>query len=141
MNSSSIHARAHADTRVSGWAIFAASLMIVAGFFHAIAGLVALFKSDVYVATQTQLLVFDYSQWGWVHILMGLILMGAAFALLAGKLWGKIVAISLAGLSAIANFAFIHAYPLWSIAIIVLDVLIIYGVAMHGKEVDDDEYA
>jgi hypothetical protein len=66
---------------------------------------------------------------------MGVAVAAAGLAVLAGWLVGRIVAIALAVLSAVANFAFIPYYPFWSIAIIVLDVLVIWALAMHGKEV------
>jgi hypothetical protein len=118
----------------SGWATFAGYLMIVAGVFQIMAGLVALFKSDLYVASANQLFIFDYSQWGWVHIAIGSILALSAYSLFAGRMFGRVVAITIATLSALANFAFIWAYPAWSIMIIVMDVLIIYGVAMGNND-------
>jgi hypothetical protein len=118
----------------TGWVSFAGYLMVVAGFFHAIAGLVAIFKSDVYVASANSLLVFDYTAWGWTHLIFGAILIAGAFALFAGRMWGRILAITLATLSAILNFGFIQAYPLWSLLIIAMDVIIIYSVTTHGDE-------
>ncbi len=120
------------STNGSGWASFAGYIMVVAGIFQMIVGFAALFKSDVYISTENTLLLFDYSQWGWIHILIGFVLTLSAISLFAGQLWGRTVAIVLATLSAIANFGFIQAYPIWSILIIIMDVLIIYGVAMHG---------
>lgn len=122
--------------RRSGWLDFAGYLMVVAGTFHIVAGLVALFKNEVLVATQNSLLVFDYTQWGWVHVIFGIVLCLSAASLFANRFWGRFVAIFLATLSAIANFSFIQAYPLWSIMIIALDVMIIYAVATHPG----DEY-
>ena len=126
------------DTRAkphrSGWVSFAGYLMIVAGFFHAVAGFVALFKPEVFVTGPNGSLIFSYDEWGWIHLIFGVILMAAASALFSGRLWGRVVAITLATLSAIANFGFIWAYPLWSIAIIALDIMIIYGVAVYGNE-------
>jgi TRAP-type mannitol/chloroaromatic compound transport system permease small subunit len=135
---SSLHVGEH-STPTSGWLTFSGSLLIVVGFFHLVAGLVALFKPSVFVATQNQLVVFDYNQWGWTHILFSVLLFATAAALFTGKLWARIVTISLATLSAIANFGFMTAYPLWSILIIALDILVIYGVAMHGSEVNEYE--
>lgn len=122
--------------RRSGWLDFAGYLMVVAGTFHIVAGLVALFKNEVLVATQNSLLVFDYTQWGWVHVIFGIVLCLSAASLFTNRFWGRFVAIFLATLSAIANFSFIQAYPLWSIMIIALDVMIIYAVATHPG----DEY-
>lgn len=121
-------------THASGWVTFAGVLMVIGGFFQAMSGLVALFKPTLYVASTNQLLVLNYRQWGWTHLIIGILLLVSSYALFTGRLWGRIVAIALATLSAIANFAFIAAYPFWSITIIVLDVLIIYGVATYGSE-------
>jgi len=116
----------------TGWISFAGYLMIVVGIFQAIAGLVALFQPDIYLTTPSHLFIFDYTQWGWTHLLIGAILIGSSFSLFAGKIWGRIVAITLASLSAIVNFAFINAYPLWSMVIIAMDLFIIYAVAVYG---------
>ena len=119
-------------TNRSGWVTFAGFMMIVAGFFQAISGLVAIFKSSVYLVTSNHLLVLDYKQWGWVHLIVGIVLLLSSASLFAGRLWGRIVAITLATISAILNFSFIWAYPVWSILIIALDVMVIYAVAMYG---------
>jgi hypothetical protein len=119
---------------MSGWISFAGFLMVVAGVFHMITGLVAIFKPSFYVTTSSHLLVFDYGTWGWTHLIWGMILLLSAGSLFAGRMWGRVVAIILATLSAILNFGFISAYPIWSILIIVLDIIIIYSVAMYGSE-------
>lgn len=119
-------------TTGSGWVTFAGILMVVAGFLQAIAGLVALFKPALYVTTENHLLVLDFNQWGWVHLIYGIILIVGSASLYAGRLWARVLAITLAAISALLNFAFIWAYPLWSIMIIIMDILVIYGVAMYG---------
>ncbi len=121
-----------------GWQYFAASLMMLAGVFQAIAGLVALFKDQVFLVTQSNLVLLDYTQWGWVHLCLGFILFLTSLSLFAGNLWGRTVGIIMAALSAIANFAFLDAYPWWSLTVIILDVLIIYAIAVHGGEVQED---
>jgi hypothetical protein len=120
-----------------GWQYFAAYVMMLAGVFQTIAGFVALFKDDVFVVTQSHLLLFDFTQWGIVHILIGIVLFFSSFSLLAGRFWGRMIGIFMASLSAIANFAFFDAYPLWSLTVILLDILIIYAIAVHGSEVKD----
>jgi hypothetical protein len=116
----------------SGGAYFAGCLMIVAGLFHMITGLVAIFKPAVYLSTANNLILLDYTQWGWVHFIGGIVLVASAASLFAGRWWGRFVAISMATISAIINFGFIWAYPIWSIMIIVLDIIIIYSVAGNG---------
>jgi hypothetical protein len=120
------------DTSSSGWVSFASYMLIVVAVFQMIAGFVAIFSSDLYIASANHLLVLDYTQWGWVHVLIGAVLLLSAASLMAGRTWGRIVAIIVATMSAIANFGFIWAYPLWSILMIVMDITIIYSIAMYG---------
>lgn len=118
----------------TGWVAFAAFLAIIAGVFQSIMGLVALFKDEVYVVGPENLWVLDYTTWGWVHLVWGLFLVLVGFALVSGRTWARVVGVILAGLSVIANFAFIPVYPWWSILMIVVGVCVIYALTVHGGE-------
>ncbi len=118
-----------------GWVYFASLMMMLLGGFQAIAGLVALFKDDFYLVAERGLLVFNYTTWGWIHLLMGVVIFAAGVALLNGAVWARTVGVLLAGLSLFANMAFIDSYPLWSILMIVVDILVIYALTVHGDEV------
>jgi hypothetical protein len=118
-----------------GFITFAGVLMIMAGGFQALSGLVALFEDEFYVATRNYLLQFDATSWGWIHLLIGLLVLFAGFAVLSGKIWGRTIGVILAVLSALSNFAFIPYYPFWSLAIIALDVFIIWALTAHGRDV------
>jgi len=120
-----------------GWIGFASLMMMLAGVFHIIAGFVALFQEDVYVAAPNALWVFDYSQWGWIHMLGGALALIAAGSLMQGKLFGRTMVILVAMFSAIANMAFVPVYPVWSLMIVTIDVLVIWAVAVHGNEMKD----
>ncbi len=120
-----------------GWVFFASAMMLLVGGLQTIAGLAALFKEDFYIATDNSLLAFDYSTWGWVHLLVGLFIVGAGFAIMLGRTWGRVVGVCLAIISATTNLAFMSAYPLWSITALVIDGLVIYALTMHGSEVND----
>src|SRR5687768_1574243 len=115
-----------------GWVGFASLMLIMAGVFHLIAGFVALFQEDVFLATSSALWVFDYSQWGWIHMIWGVITIAAAGSLMQGKAFGRSFAVVVAVLSAIANMAFVPVYPVWSLLIITIDVLVIWAVTVHG---------
>lgn len=117
-----------------GWVYFAGFMMMLAGIFHAIAGLVAIFKNEVFVVGGGSLLVLDFTGWGWLHLILGIVLFLAAFSVFAGGTFGRLIGAMLAGASAIANFAFFTAYPLWTIIIITIDILIIYALLVHGRE-------
>ncbi len=118
-----------------GFTAFAGWIMILAGGFQAFAGIAALAKDEFYVKTPNYILNFDATQWGWVHLLLGLLVLFAGFAVLSGQTWGRVIAIILAILSALANFAFIPVYPFWAITIIALDVFIIWALAAHGRDI------
>ncbi|RZU19123.1 hypothetical protein EV645_1331 [Kribbella rubisoli] len=119
----------------TGFIVFAGVMMIMSGAFQAIAGVVALFENEFYVATRNYLLQFDATSWGWIHLLLGLLVLFAGIAVLSGQTWGRIVGIILAVVSALTSFAFIPYYPFWALAIIALDVFVIWALAAHGRDI------
>ncbi|MBM7773794.1 putative membrane protein [Actinokineospora baliensis] len=119
-----------------GWIFFGAIMMVLAGLSTVIFGLVALFQGDHYLAVPGGLLVFDLTGWGWVHLVVGAVAAFAGFALLGGATWAKVAAVVLAGVNAISQIAFLPAYPAWSLVAIALDVLVIWAVVVHGRELD-----
>ena len=122
----------------SGWAVgfilFAAIMMIMVGVFQAFQGLVAIFENEFYVATRNYLFQFDATTWGWIHLVLGVVVAFAGWGLLSGQTWARIVGITLAALSATVNFLFIPYYPFWSMLIIAVDVLVIWALTAHGRE-------
>jgi hypothetical protein len=117
------------------WIYFAAIMMLVVGMIHMLQGLVALFKDEYYVVGESGLLVeVDWTAWGWVHLLGGLLLILAGAGLFAGQMWARVVGVILAVVSIVINFAVFAAYPLWSTLIIAIDVLVIWALVVHGRE-------
>jgi len=122
-----------------GWVVFSGIMMIMLGMFEAIVGFVALFKEDYYLVPRSGLVVsVDYTTWGWVHLILGIVALLAGFGVLAGQMWARVIGIIMAVVSAIANIAFVAAYPIWSVIVIALDILVIYALAVHGREVKAD---
>ena len=117
--------------------MFAAIMMLMAGLFQALAGLVAIFENEFYVATRNYLFQFDATTWGWTHLLIGLLVAFAGYGLLSGKTWARLVAITLAVLSAISNFLFIPYYPFWALLLITLDIFVIWAITAHGGDMRD----
>lgn len=118
-----------------GLIVFASVMMLVVGAFQLLVGIAALLEDDVYVTTTNYVLEFDITAWGWIHLLLGVFLLFAGFAVLSGRIWGRIIGISIVAVSAVANFAFIPYYPFWSMLIIALDVFVIWALAVHGRDV------
>ena len=127
------------EEEVSGWAVgfvlFAGLMMIMAGVFQAMQGLVAVVNDNFYVAGREYLFQFDVTAWGWIHLILGAVVALAGWALLVGQTWGRVVGIVVALLSAISNFMFIPRYPIWSLLIIAVDVFVIWALAAHGRQV------
>jgi hypothetical protein len=126
------------STWAVGFILFAGIMMVMAGFFQAFSGLVALFENEFFVATRNYLFQFDATSWGWIHLLLGIVVAAAGFAVMAGRTWGRVVGITLAMLSALANFAFIPYYPFWALTVIALDIFVIWALAAHGGEIAMD---
>jgi hypothetical protein len=118
-----------------GWIVFGGSMMLLLGSFHAMQGLVALVNDEYFVVGDSGLVVsLDYTAWGWAHLLLGLVVAGAGVGLLAGQTWARIVGVLVAMASAVVNMAFLAAFPIWSALMILLNVLIIWAITVHGRE-------
>lgn len=124
------------ETGWLGWIWFAGIMMIVMGSFNAIEGLVALFRGEYYVVTEAQVLVFDITAWGWITLLIGVLVALAGAALLSGAAWARVVAVVLAVVNAVAQLAFASVHPLWSTIVIALCVTVIWAVVVHGSDAE-----
>jgi hypothetical protein len=119
----------------NGLTIFAAAMMMIIGFWQALAGIAAIAQDKVYAATPEYIYAFDVTGWGWIHLLLGILIVCAGVAVFMGSTWARMVAILLAGLSMIANFLFIPHYPIWSLTIIALDAAVIWALATYRREI------
>jgi hypothetical protein len=121
---------------VSGWAVggvtFAACVLTIIGFFQIIAGLTAIFDDNFFVVTNNYTFDLDTTAWGWVHLLLGILLLVTGFGLFSRSPWAGVTAIFLASLSAVANFFFIPYYPFWAILVIALDIWVIWALTRPG---------
>jgi hypothetical protein len=119
----------------AGWVVFAGLMMVLVGFFHIVEGLVALFDQGYYLVGSDGLVVnVDYTAWGWVHLIIGIVAVLTGFGLIAGHMAARIVGVGLAMLSAVLNLLFLPAYPVWSTIVIAVDLIVIYAITVHGRE-------
>jgi hypothetical protein len=120
----------------SGWAMggvtFAASMLGLIGIFQVIAGLTAIFNDSFFVATRNYTFDLDITAWGWIHLILGILMLGTCVGLIAGKMWAGMTALFLTILVAVDNFFFIPNYPLWSLVVIALCVWVIWALTRPG---------
>ena len=122
----------------TGWVVFGGVMLIMMGAFQVIEGLVALFDDGFYAVRSDGLVVnVNYNTWGWIHLIIGVVGVLAGLGLLVGNMVARIVGVLAAFLSALVNLAFIAAYPLWSAIMITIDVVVIYAIIVHGRELKD----
>ncbi|MET9886685.1 hypothetical protein ABZZ20_26820 [Streptomyces sp. NPDC006430] len=112
----------------SGWLVFAAVMMIAYGFMAIFAGIAAIAKDEVFVATRNYIYNFDLTGWGWIHLILGIVILLAGFALFSGATWARMVGVVLVGLAMVANFLWLPYTPFWSIVLIAIDVVVIWAL-------------
>ncbi|MGY1809199.1 hypothetical protein ACI8AF_17665 [Blastococcus sp. SYSU D00669] len=124
-------------TRWVGLVVFAGVMMAMLGFFQAIAGLAAIVNDDYYQTAPDRLvLVDDYTTWGWIHLLLGIVIFLAGVGVMSGNAVARAVGVVLAVLSAVSALAFSPAQPVWAAIVVAVDVLVIYALTVHGGEME-----
>ena len=126
----------------SQWAVgfiyFAAVIMILAGVFQALSGIVALANKSFFVVGRNYTYKLNVTTWGWIHIVIGVLLVVAGIGVLKGNVLARTLGIILASLSALANFLWLPYYPFWAILLIAFDFGVIWALASHGRDVVND---
>ena len=117
----------------SGWVIFAAIMLIIVGVLNVIWGIAAIADSKFFVQDQ-KYIISNLNLWGWITLIVGVLQLLAGFSLWSGNIYGRVMAILFASLSALAALLSIPAYPFWSLAIFAIDIVIIHQIATRGTE-------
>jgi hypothetical protein len=120
-----------------GWIAFAGVVMVLLGSFHIIQGLVAIFNDGYWSVPKSGLLVHvDYTAWGWVHMILGAVILAAGVAVFAAQWWARAVGTIGALVSAIVSLGFLSANPFWALIMIFLDIMVILALTVHGHDID-----
>jgi vacuolar-type H+-ATPase subunit I/STV1 len=117
----------------AGWLSFAAIVAFVVGVFNVIDGLVALFRNDYYLVTSQDILVFNFTAWGWIWLILGIAQIAIGAGLLAGQSWARTAGVAMAVLVAIGQLAFLRAFPVWSVLVIAMCVLLVYALTARPR--------
>jgi hypothetical protein len=118
-----------------GWTIYAAVWMWILGFFHALAGFAGIVEDEILVATPNYLLQFDVTTWGWIHLILGIVVLIAGFAVFNGSVWARTVGVVVATVSIISNFAWLPYQPWWSIIMMAAGAFVIWALTAHGRDI------
>jgi hypothetical protein len=135
------HDRAAPPAGSSAWAAwirFAGIMLVVVGFFNLINGMTALFRNQVFVPVPAGVLVFDLTTWGWVHVVIGVLQIVIGGGVIAGQRWGLALGVLVAAVNAVTQIVNLPYFPLWSLIIIAVDCLVMYGIVVHGGEVAEE---
>jgi hypothetical protein len=122
----------------SGWILFAGIMMLLIGAFNVLQGLAAIFSDGYYQVSEGELLVWDFTSWGVIMLVWGAALLLAGYGLVVGRPWARWAGIVVAGVNAVVQAAFLAAFPLWSLIVIGMCVLVIFALAARWDEAQDD---
>ena len=120
--------------RPSGWRVFTGSVLLLAGCFNVIWGLVALFNPRVITVSGQGLVIWDFTVWGWTYIVIGALMAAASVGLFMMQPWARWLAVVFAGLSAVISVVYFPAYPLFSLLMVLLDVVVIYQLSARWQQ-------
>ncbi|BCY11380.1 hypothetical protein [Actinoplanes sp. L3-i22] len=119
-----------------GMVLFAGVMLLINGGFEVMEGVVMLARDDLAQATADALAIpADFTFWGWAQLILGTITVLAGIGVLYGQAWARIIAIVIAVFSAFSNMIMLPAYPFWCSIVIAIDVLCIWAIAAHGREI------
>ena len=122
----------------AGLTLFAGVMLFWAGIVEFFQGLSAFLGDDVFVSAPSYVFSLDLTTWGWIHLLLGLLVLAAGAGLFFGATWARTVAVIAACVSMLGNFAWLPNYPVWGLTLIALDVFVIWAVIVHGRAFVDE---
>ena len=117
-----------------GWMTYAAVWMWILGFFHAMAGFVGILEDEIYAVTPDYVFQLDVTTWGWIHLILGVVVFLAGIAVFRGAVWARTIGVILAVVSTLGTFAWLPWYPLWGLVMITANVFVIWALTVHGRD-------
>jgi len=118
----------------SGWVSFAGFILVLAGTFGILTGVGALLEDEFYVVGREYAYKIDVTAWGWIHVIVGGITVLAGCYIFTGNILARTFGILVAIGGAVANFLYIPYYPVWSILLVALNVIVIFALAVYSTD-------
>ena len=123
------------NSAAAGWSAFAGIMMVIGGVWWVIVGLSALVDDAFYVVGPEYIFQFDATTWGWIHLILGIVILLAGFYVFTGAVWARTVGVIIAVLWALVAFAWLPWYPVWAIVFIAVSIFIIWALTVHGRDI------
>jgi hypothetical protein len=114
--------------------IFAGSIMVIVGFLNFFYGLAAIVNDEVVVVGGHGAIIADITTWGWITLILAVVLVLTGFGLFMGAEWARLVGVLVVTINAIEQVWIFPAAPLWALIVIALDVIIIYNLTARWGE-------
>ncbi|MFE6699836.1 hypothetical protein [Streptomyces sp. NPDC057718] len=121
----------------AGGAVFAGVLLFVDGVLGVLKGIAGIASNDVYTSINDYVFKFSVNSWGWIHLVLGVILILVGWGILSGAAWARGAGIALAALNLIANFMWLPYTPVWAIVTIAIDVFVIWALCTDRSTTSD----
>jgi len=118
-----------------GWAGFAGIMLVIIGVMDVIQGIVALANDTFYVVGEEWVFEFNVTTWGWIHLILGVVLVLSGVGIFSGNVAARVVGVIVAALAMIVNFAWLPYYPIWSIVVIAICIAVIWALTAHGRDI------
>jgi len=119
-----------------GWILFAWFMLLIAGVMNVIDGIVALGRHEFFRSAGAHYVVANLTTWGWVVLIWGILQILAAFSVWRAGAFGRWAGIVAAGVNLVIQMVFLPAYPAWALSVMVIDIIVIYGLAVYGEQPD-----
>jgi len=123
-----------------GWTAFAAFMMFLLGVWWFFAGLAGILNDEIFLVTHKYVFKFNVQTWGWIHLLLGIVVFLGGLALFRGEVWARTVGVILAGLSGIIGFAWLPYYPVWGFILIAVSIFVVWALTVHGRDIVDSAF-
>ena len=121
-----------------GWTAFAAIMMVIQGFWWLIAGFIAVINDTFYVVGEEYIFQLDPTTWGWIHLLLGIVIVAAGLGLFTGAVWARAVGVVMAAVAMLIAFSWLPWYPIFAILLIAVSAAVIWALTTHGLDMAGD---
>jgi hypothetical protein len=121
-----------------GWSAFAAFMLMMLGIFQALAGIAAIANDEAFAVTEDYVIKLDTTQWGWVHLIIGILVFLAGLGIFSGNVLARTVGVLVALGSAVSAFIYLPIQPVWSSILIAVAVSVIWALTAHGRDIAAD---